>query len=274
MYLTEERLHSIALEARGGFRDCLNMIALHGGSRENSFLNPSIVLTAVATWERFAAELACAATDRHWRIEEAGWGREFDSTVPWPGSKLERRGLKSSEFGHKIDEVLNLQLTSTWGLMVANSWFGANPTEWSWADYGASSTSGNSDLIRRTMLGAKSARDAAAHRLYYKKANQADLRKRDGDYEESSDQRDWCYVWASDNTVNSATKRPTIQHGYARGVVAAFIQLADITIREVRRDRGWTRTDSQLPAGWFDSVITSGPCIDMTLWGGRELRQP
>ena len=162
---------------------------------------------------------------------------------------------------------------------MATSWRGADPTAWHRADYSTPPTRENQDLIREAMLGAKSARDAAAHRLYYKKALEAQGHPKRPDDE--ADQRYWCYVWQSDNTSktrilqrtpdNPYPGKPTIQHGYARGAVALFIQLADITIEKIRGDQGWTDKDSQLPSEWFDQTIPKGPCAGMTLWGGHEL---
>jgi hypothetical protein len=84
--LTVENFHEIALEARGGLRDCLKMIELHAGDSQRAFLNPSIVITAVATWERIATDLVCASTQPDWRIEDAGVKGRHESTYPWPGS--------------------------------------------------------------------------------------------------------------------------------------------------------------------------------------------
>ena len=131
------------------------------------------------------------------------------------------------------------------------------------------------------MLGAKSARDAAAHRLYYKKAREAQGYRASDMPADEVDQRDWCYVWQSDNTYKTGSKtadnlypgKPTIQHGYARGVVALMIQLADITIERIREQQGWIARDSQFPAEWFCMTMPAGrePCAGMTLWNGQEL---
>ena len=95
------------------------------------------------------------------------------------------------------------------------------------------------------------------------------------------DQRDWCYTWQSDNTYKTGRKtadnpypgKPTIQHGYARGVVALIIQLADITIERIREQQGWVARDSQLPAEWFCMTMPAGrePCTGMTVWNGQAL---
>jgi hypothetical protein len=56
VHLTEDKLHEIAKDARSGLRDCLKMIELHVWDSSNAFLNPGIVVTAVATWERLIVD--------------------------------------------------------------------------------------------------------------------------------------------------------------------------------------------------------------------------
>lgn len=142
-------------------------------------------------------------------------------------------------------------------------------------------------MIRRAMLGAKSARDATAHRLYYKKAREAmGYRSKktydEGLTDEEADQRGWCYVWQSDNTAKSGRKnntliddgypgRPTIQHGYARGVVALSIQIVDVTIAVISEHQGWRHAKSCLPVEWFQPTISGGPCRGMIVWNGEAL---
>lgn len=284
VYLTEGKLHEIALDARSGLRDCLKMIELHARDSANAFLNPGIVLTAVATWERFIVDVCLASEDVSWSVEKAGWERKYDSAVPWPGSRADRQANSAA---HHVDRILvsngalSSPLTGSWRLHVPTAYWGADPTEWRWAEYSSAPSEQNRDLIREAMLGAKSARDAAAHRLYYKKAREAQGYRTLKMTDDEIDQRDWCYVWQSDNTYKTGRKtaddphpgRPTIQHGYARGVVAMFIQLADITIETLREHQGWAVRDSQLPAEWFSRTMPTGrePCAGMTLWNGQEL---
>lgn len=286
MHLTEDRFHEIALEARSGLRECLKMIELHARDSANAFLNPGIVLTAVATWERFIVDVCLASEDANWTVENTGWERKYDSTVPWPGSRADRN-RKTHSPAHHVDEilvsngVLSSPLTASWRLHVSTVYKGADPKEWKWADYSSASPEENRDLIREAMLGAKSARDAAAHRLYYKKAWEAQGYKSLEMTDDEVDQRDWCYVWQSDNTYKTGHKtadnpnpgKPTIQHGYARGVVALIIQLADITIETVREHQGLVARNTQLPAAWFHRTMPAGgePCTGMTLWNGQEL---
>jgi hypothetical protein len=286
MHLTEDRLHVIAINARSGLRESLKMIELHARDNQHAFLNPVIALTAVATWERFIVDICVASEKPDWNIESSGWDRGYDCTVPWPGSRADRN-RKGKKHEHHVDEtlikndVIASPLTSSWALHIATSWFGADPTDWLWADYSALPPSENRDIIQAAMLGAKSARDVAGHRLYYKKAREAQGFRTQGKPDEEADQRDWCYVWQSDNTEkaglarrapdNRYPGRPTIQHGYVRGAVALFIQLVDITVAKIRHDQCWTAKNSQLPAEWFRDTISAGPCTGMQLWGGREL---
>jgi hypothetical protein len=284
VYLTEDKLHEIAMDARSGLRDCLKMIELHARDSAKAFLNPYIVVTAVATWERFIVDVCLASQDPSWRIEDTGWDRTYDPTVPWPGSRADRDGHGPAHHVDKVlvsNSVLSSPLTASWRLHVATSYWGADPTEWRWADYSRMPHEQNRDLIREAMLGAKSARDAAAHRLYYKKAREAQGYRTLGMTNNQVDQRDWCYVWQSDNTYKTGRKvagnpypgKPTIQHGYARGVVALVIQLVDITIERIREQHGWIARDSNLPVEWFYETMPVGrePCVGMTLWNGQEL---
>jgi hypothetical protein len=284
VYLNEDKLHEIAKDARSGLRDCLKMIELHARDSANAFLNPGIVLTAVATWERFIVDVCLASEDANWSVENTGWERKYDSTVPWPGSRADRQANSAA---HHVDQiltgngVLSSPLTASWRLHLPTAYWGADPTEWRWAEYSSAPSEQNRDLIREAMLGAKSTRDAAAHRLYYKKAREAQGYRTLKMTDDEIDQRDWCYVWQSDNTYKTGRKtadnphpgRPTIQHGYARGVVALIIQLADITIETLREHQGWTARDSQLPADWFSRTMPAGrePCAGVTLWNGQEL---
>ena len=103
VYLTEDTLHEIANDARSGLRDCLKMIELHARDSANAFLNPGIVLTAVATWERFIVDVCLASEDASWGVERTGWNRKYDSTVPWPGSRADR-GICGP--AHHVDKVL------------------------------------------------------------------------------------------------------------------------------------------------------------------------
>lgn len=280
-------LHEIALQARGGLRECLRMIELHDRNSQRAFLNPAIVLTAVATWERFADDLACAASTPGWRVQDSGWDRSFEKTVPWPGSRDETKQAKKWGGGHHMDallreaEVLDRPLTSVWRLHVAASWLGADPTEWVYADHAAEPAEEHRDVIRRAMLGARSARDAVRHRLYYKKARQAMGYRDQNMSDDEVDQQEWCYVWQSDNTEKRGRTddkpedaypgKPTIQHGYARGVVALFLQLIDATYSAISEHHGWRRWDSRLPSEWFQPTIPSGPFAGMTVWNGKAL---
>ena len=282
--LTEQRLHTIALDSRKGLRDCLSLIELHGGDREKAYLNPYIVVSAVSTWERFAVDLACASTQPGWTAINTDWDGSFDSKgVPWPGSRADREYMKTRSLDHSIDHVLieagvlAAPLTDAWRLHIATWWTGQDPERWRWTEYNAAPHDTNRDIIRQAMLGAKTARDAAAHRLYYKLARRAEGYSHTNTTEDQIDQRDWCYVWQSDNTEkknsgdDSVSGRPTIQHGYARGVAALVIQLVDICIDTIREHHDWHQTDSQLPSAWFQSAIPSGPCAGMTLWNGLEI---
>ena len=288
MELTEEKFHLIALGARTGLRECLQMIELHDRDSQHAFLNPSIVLTAVAAWERFIVDTCSASETSDWRIEDTGWERAYDSTVPWPGGGADRDSLTRHPrpHDHHVDEVLirdgamTSPLTSSWVLHVATSWWGADPTEWCWAEYTASPAADNRDVIRAAMLGANRARDAAGHRLYYRRPGKLRATGRTCRTAKSTSGTGAMSGKATTPTRVGAPRehrrtRPRqadyTQHGYARGVVALFIKLVDITIASIREHQGWITKNSQLPSEWFDKTISSGPCAGMALWNGHEL---
>lgn len=179
MYLTEDRLHDAALDARQGLRECLASMELHHRLKERAFLNPAMVIAAAATWERFATDLVFASEVENWRIEHAGWyqGEKRhrkgapDAAIPWPGCSTERKARPTPSQTHVLDYrlmeagVLPMPLTATWSLYVATGWFGADPTDWQLANYADDSSDDGRNIIRKAILGAKSARDAGAHRL-------------------------------------------------------------------------------------------------------------
>lgn len=293
MELSEHIFHEIAKEARYGLRDCLRLLEMHGNMNQRAFLNPWIVVGAVSTWERFVADLAHAGQEEGWNQDRAGWGAgELEKELPWPGSYQERKWAEKNGGtqidGHFAQYILPSggQITASWTANVATGWNGRGAIGWRLADFANEVDEGNRDLIVRYMLGAKSARDAAAHRLFYKKAKQAALSQiKDDTTSAEIDQVEWEYVWRSDNTNKSPRKdkhgkpipgsgRPTIQNGYARATVALFIQLVDATIAAIRDENEWQRWDSRLPSAWFRRTVperSTEPCAGMTLWNGQTL---
>jgi hypothetical protein len=260
MLLTESTYREIASYAGKGLRDCLSLVALHDRDRQRSFLNPSTVICAVSTWERFIQDLVDASSRTDWSARDTGWNE--DGALPWPGSRGDLKGEQARGHRHRVDqrlldtEVLRTPLTGLWNVLVATSWKGADPTGWRRVGFTVGEPEG--DELRQAMLGAKSARDAAAHRLYFKKAHQAQGLVKATTTPEEADFLDWCYVWQSDNTVKSGASasgepmgRPTIQSGYARGVVALFLQLVDQTVAAVDAHQGWDVRSRTIPAEWF-----------------------
>ncbi|MFI5938011.1 hypothetical protein [Actinoplanes sp. NPDC051494] len=266
MLLTQSAFLEIASYAGKGLRDCLSLIALHNRDRQRSFLNPGTVLCAVSTWERFVHDLVDASSTARWSMRDTGWNE--DSSLPWPGSRGDLKGEDARRHRCRIDqrlldlEVLKTPLTVLWDVQVATSWRGADPTRWRRVGFTVGDVDG--DELRQAMLGAKSARDAAAHRLYFKKAHQALGLMKAGTTPDEADFLDWCYVWQSDNTVKSGADgsgepmgRPTIQSGYARGVVGLFLQLVDQTIAAVDAHQDWNIRSRAIPAEWFASDFAS-----------------
>ncbi len=161
------------------------MLALHGGSRSHYYLNGPVVVTACATWERFINDLIGAgrrdADDWHPLDHAADIG---GGAAPWPASTADRKRFEKTG-RHELDfqmidvGILTSNLTSRWTLTLSTSWMRGQPTEWVAIE--PTGDGGSLDpTLARHILGAKSARDAVAHRLYFKKARTANNEDQDG----------------------------------------------------------------------------------------------
>lgn len=264
MKLTYEKYERVARAAREDLKDVLKLIADHEAKlaegKRAAYLNPYIALGSVVAWERFALDLVGAATQDGWKNPGDDKGqRERQRQLCWPdpADPYERRARR-----HLIDAelqragVLDGPLTAHWRCWVATSWRGKAPTRWVYVDYAAEPAADNAELLQAAMLSAKSARDAAAHGLFHKKA--ADAQKRGH------------YWWYGDNHEKGGA--PTIQNGYARGVAALFLQLVDASLVAVGERNGWTDRSLRLPPEWFAKERTKGTFTGVDFWADESLR--
>lgn len=263
-----QNFHEIALAARTGLRETLKIVQLHASSQANAALNPGMLITAVATWERFMADLAAAATYSDWCINQAGFYRYYDRSG-WPGRQKDSSSIEDACDLLINEGLLQAPLTNVWNVRLATSWRGSQPTRWREVQF--SPDDGNEVLS--ALMGSKTARDAAAHRIPYKKAIDARGGSVRSNGEVCSEGLTWTYPWESDNVVKSRDGRPTIQHGYVRSVLALFIQIIDSSIAEISRQNVSTSgQNNRLPAAWFKPIMPTGhPCGGMTLWNGVVL---
>jgi hypothetical protein len=244
VYLTKNQLEAVSAEACEGIGDCNQIIDIHGRQTAHSVLNPYLVLSAVSVWERYIVNLLGAS-------EVPGWNPkthdEFSSPAPWPWSAKDQRRARKSGGRHDLDarliqaQALDEPVTYRWHALVSTDYRGSDPRRWRQGSFSPNANPEARDILRQGLLGAKSARDAVAHRIYHLKAAEAESRQ---------DIEKWHFTWSSDTYVR--TGNPKIQNGYARGVVALFIQLIECTSVAIAIRHGWDQGGVRLPADWFE----------------------
>lgn len=244
MHLTRVRLETVVSEAHHGIDDCHQIIDIHARQKKHKVLNPYLVLSAVSAWERFIVNLLGASEKSAW---DPRMNDERSTAAPWPGSRADEDFSQKNDGYHVLDSrlieanVLDEPLTSYWQALVSTDYRGSDPRKWRLGSFRPEADEKGRRILQQGLLGAKTARDAVAHRIYHRKAEEA---------ESLDDIRKWHYTWSSDNYVK--TGNPTIQNGYARGTVALFIQLIDCTAVRIANRQGWARDGIRLPADWFD----------------------
>ncbi|WP_034270626.1 hypothetical protein [Actinospica robiniae] len=207
----------------------------------------------------------------------------------WPGSnKSEEARGKYCAGRHPLDALLidsgtlNAPLTETWQAWVSTWYVGKRPAGWRFAgngdpeaEYGADGQDlrAGTATIFQALLSASSARDAATHGLYDKKADAAATKDwywwcADADARERVDMRSETPAAGSakDTALKTRAGRPSIQSGYVRGATALVVQLIDCSITAVVRHHGWPES-LRLPADWFDKAPSVGARI-----AGVEIR--
>lgn len=206
-----------------------------------------------------ASDLVAASLESGWNVRRAGWG-SFD-IAGWPKPE------SAEPFRLELDERLGFSVSSEWRVLLSDTWFGKEPRDWLRAD-GALWDDANRGAIWRALSGARSARDAVAHRLPHKKAMDAQLLGHDGSPSPKIPAGNALLahcVWESDNPGRSGLGTPTVQHGYARGVVAELMQIADDTIRAVREHPSSIHRDhcheGPFPSGRRTFVVGMGRVI-------------
>lgn len=278
------RFRKIARDAREQLRGVLKMIALHekelAAGADAAYLNPSTALMAAATWERFASDLYLSATEPGWsRAGDGDAAVRGDKQAAWPrvtnGRVLPPKIATLSLHADETEELDATTIGGAWAAWVSTGWFGKRPTGWVFVPDGARRREAGDRVLHTALLGARSARDAAAHGLFFKKADDATTTKTDGNVVPlDSSHEAWHYDWWSDNhDRTNPNRKPTIQSGYARGKAALFVQLIDASIAAVAGACGFD-LGARLPADWFDVSPKNGTGIaGIELWGGEYLHR-
>ncbi len=244
MHLTKTRLRALISEAYRGISDCHQIIDIHDRQSSHKVLNPYLVLSAVSAWERFILNLLGASTKPDWNPRMRD---ERSSPAPWPGGKGDQNWSKNHGGRHYLDsrlidaDVLEDPITSYWKALVSTDYRGSDPWKWRLGSFDSGAGEESARILRQGLLGAKTARDSVAHRIYRQKAAEA---------ESAEDIENWHFTWSSDTYVK--TGNPTIQNGYARGVVALFIQLIECTAVGIASRNGWAQGGIRLPPDWFE----------------------
>jgi hypothetical protein len=231
---TEESFALACRHARLNVRDALDLIAVHAeesvsGAQPRVALNPAIVVAAVSSWERFVADLVGAVTPLD-TASTSDDGAMPEPATRWaPGTFEGDSSHQPSAVGGRLRNLGYLNrpnVVARWMADVPTGWWGVRPTGWRRLGPGTEETWGVEDYLASAIL----VRNAGAHRSAAALAAVAERRNLP--------------------FLDSDAKSTTIQHGYARGIVALVIQVLDSTITAISEDRGWSG-DHRLPDAWF-----------------------
>jgi hypothetical protein len=118
-------------------------------------------------------------------------------------------------------------LTGYWSAWMADGWFGASPTDWTFRKY-----SEEPEAFNQALQDVRYARNGAAHFILPKAADRSKVgyeRVPIADGLLAAKLRDrkkheWAYGWDSD------AESDTVQSGFARGATAFIIQLIDSSV--------------------------------------------
>jgi hypothetical protein len=281
-HFTSERFAKVCKATRWNVRAALDLIFIHSekevrGRQPRASLNPLTVLSAAAAYERFFDDLYAAAKDES-KGEKWKPGRSEIGVGKAPIPELPKTNTGQQWLVKSLGELLREagivhDLTSYWEAWMADGWFGASPTDWTFRKY-----SDDPEAFNRALHGARHARDGAAHFILPKTAARSKdwydpIPITDGSLF-AKKLRDmgkmtWNYSWDGD------TKSDTVQSGFARGLTAFFIQLIDSSIVAVADSHDWSAATYRLPAGWFAAEVPSSDSryAGTQFWGGQALHR-
>lgn len=236
----EESFALVCTNAELNLQDSLDLIAVHAeqpvnGRQPRAALNSAIAVTAIASWERFIADLVGAVTPMDSRLESNG--AEACRDRGWPPGTFEGDScFHPRDVGGRLRNLGYLddpRLVERWVVDVPTSWRGTRPGSWKRLGLGTETTWGVDEYLASAIL----VRNAGAHRATEALAEAA--RRRNLPF------------------LDSDAQRTTIQNGHSRGIVALVLQILDSTIAAVCHDRQWS-TGHRLPQRWFDGGTQRG----------------
>ncbi len=226
-----------------GFRNALDLVLIHNekdvrGKQPRAVLNDLTVVIAVAAWERFVVDMQALGAQQ------------------WTGAGLHKKQNGIAYLGQKsdpakpgparmiLDRVSGGRLPADWAVVSFLDWRGKSPRNSRKLDGGPqiAQLAEQADAWIRL-------RNSVAHRCM------------------AQDLKD--PYWKSDADSH------TIQAGWARAVLALFLQLTDQAIAAIAAEAGFPQPDLyRFPEEWFLDEAPAGlrgvsePNI---LWGGYAL---
>jgi hypothetical protein len=226
-----------------GFSNAIDLVLIHNekdvrGTQPQAVLNDLTVLLAVAAWERFVVDVQALGTRQ------------------WTAAGLHTKANGIAYLGQKEHP----ESPGAARIILERASGGRLPADWTVTSFG--DYIGKSPRIPRTLAGDK---DIA------QLAEQADawIRLRNSVAHRCMAQDLQDPYWKSD------AKSHTIQAGWARAVLALFLQLSDQAIAAIAAEAGFPQPEPyRLPPEWFLDEAPAGlrgtkePNI---LWGGHAL---
>jgi hypothetical protein len=230
-------------DTRSGFRNAVDLVLIHNekdvrGNQPRAVLNDLTIVLAVAAWERFVVDVQALGT-RKWT--GPGHHRKTDG-IAYLGHPSDP--AKPGPARMILDHASGGRLPADWTVVSFWDWRGKSPRS-----------------LRKLDGGTEMAQLAEQADAWIRLRNSVMHRCMAQDLKDP--------YWKSDADSH------TIQAGWARAVLALFLQLTDQAIAAIAAEAGFPQPDVyRLPEEWFLSEAPAGlrgvrePNV---LWGGHAL---
>lgn len=262
-----KRLIEVAAAAEANFQRSIDLVLIHNdgpavkGVQPKASLNPLIVVTAVAAWERLVNDTYHALTtaDNWFKVgeEQSEFWRAYSEKM---GHLDNIEGLKDLEDHGRI--------VDNWkGTFAHDQWGGISPSRWG--------------RLKGNTLGAKYGltigqhldqwillRHAIAHNAMPQLEKRISAKKWDTSVNPKSDpfrnsEGEKICLWGPS----------TVQAAPARACLLALLQVADSTLKTLADRTGAVRDEVALPNGWFQpelpKSLARGHQGSRVLWGTK-----
>ena len=239
----ESEFSELCRDTYNGFRNALDLVLIHNekdvrGKQPRAVLNDLTVLFAVAAWERFVVDVQALGA-RKWT--GAGLHKKADG-IAYLGQKDDH--ARPGPARVILDHASGGRLPANWTIASFGDWRGKSPRS-------VRKLHGSCDIAQLAEQADAwiRLRNSVAHRCM------------------AQDLKD--PYWKSDADSH------TIQAGWARAVLALFLQLTDQAIAAIAAEAGFPQPELyRLPGEWFLDEAPAGlrgveePNV---LWGGYAL---